>query len=132
MAEDFGDVRECARWSTTGARRVKLTGEAHGAERKDGRAGGMARRLAKWARKAEREEGRAGKETSADSLAPLGSEREREESVGQSGADRRGPPVRGGRRMGAIARGWAWWASLGRFGFFHFPGISNCFLFPFL
>jgi hypothetical protein len=56
------------------AGRAELTGEAHGAEREDGRAGETARRLAKWARNAEREEGRTGEETDADSLAPLGSE----------------------------------------------------------
>jgi hypothetical protein len=28
---------------------------------------------------------------------------------------------------GAGARGCAWWAGLGRIGFFYFPGISNCF-----
>jgi hypothetical protein len=118
-------ARVRARWSTAGAGRAELTGEAHDAEREDGRVGATARRLAKWARKAEREEEHAGKETGADSLAPLGSEREREESAGQSGADRRGPPVRGGRRVGAC--GWAWWAGLGRIGFFYFPGVSNCF-----
>jgi hypothetical protein len=37
----------------------------------------MARRLANWACKAERGEERAGEETGADSLAPLGRERER-------------------------------------------------------
>jgi hypothetical protein len=91
--------------------------------------GATARRLAKWARKAEREEGRAGEETDTDSLAPLGSEREREreESAGQSGADRRGPPVRDGRRAGAGARDWAWWAGLGQIGFFLFPEFPNCY-----
>jgi hypothetical protein len=101
--ENSGDVR--ADWSTAGVGRAELTGEAHGTEREDGRAGATTQRLAKRVRKAEREEGRGGEETSADSLATW--QPEREESVGQSGADGRGPPVRGGRRAGAGARGWA-------------------------
>jgi hypothetical protein len=68
-------ARVRARWSTAGAGRAELTGEAHSVEIEDGRAGVTARRLAKLARKAEREEGRVGEETGADSLAPLGSER---------------------------------------------------------
>jgi hypothetical protein len=36
-------------------------------------------------------------------LAPMGSEREREEIAGQIVADRRGPPVRGGKRAGTGA-----------------------------
>jgi hypothetical protein len=43
VAEDSGDVRECARWSTAGTGRAELTGEAHGAEREDGRVGATAR-----------------------------------------------------------------------------------------
>ena len=77
VAEDSGDVR--ADWSTAGVGRAELTGEAHGTEREDGRAGATTQRLAKWVRKAEREEGRVGEETGADSLALLGSERERGE-----------------------------------------------------
>jgi hypothetical protein len=70
-----------------------------------------------------RERGRArgGKETGADSLAPLAATG-REESAGQSGADRRGPPVRGGRRAGTAAR-------LGLVVWF---GPNWLFLFPFL
>jgi hypothetical protein len=74
------------------------------------------------------------KGTGADSLASLGSERarerEREEGVGQTGADRQGPPVKGGRQAGA--RGRAWWAGLGRIGFFLFPEFPNCFSISFL
>jgi hypothetical protein len=33
MAENSGDMRECARWSTASAGRAELTGEAHGTER---------------------------------------------------------------------------------------------------
>jgi hypothetical protein len=90
--------------------------------RERGRArGSTARRLANRTREAEREEGSAGEETGVDSLAPLGSEREGEESAGQSGADRRGPPVMGVRHAGA--RCWVWCAGLGRNGFFYFPRI---------
>jgi hypothetical protein len=53
VAEDSGDVRECARWSTAGAGRAELIGEAHGAEREDGRVGATARCLAEQAREAE-------------------------------------------------------------------------------
>jgi hypothetical protein len=82
VAEDSGDMRECARWSTMGAGRVELVGEAHSAEREDGRVGATARCLAEQAREAEREEGRAGEETGVDSLAPLGRERGREGAHG--------------------------------------------------
>jgi hypothetical protein len=52
-------------------------------------------------------------------------EREREKrACEQTGAARRGPPIRGGRR----AWGWAWWAGLGRNGFL----FSLDFLIPFL
>jgi hypothetical protein len=91
-------------------------------EREDGHTGATTQRLAQRARKAEREEGRAGEETDADTLAPLGSEREREESAGQYGADRRVLPVKGGRRAGARS-----WAGLGRIGFLLFPEFPNCF-----
>jgi hypothetical protein len=105
-------ARVRARWSTAGAGRAKLTGEAHDVERERGRAHrAMARRLANRACEAEREEGSAGEETSADSLAPLGSEREGEESAGQSGADRRGTPVRGGRRA-LLGPGGLVWAEM--------------------
>jgi hypothetical protein len=88
------------------------------------RAGAMARRLAKWAHKAEREEGRASEETGTDSLAPLGSEREREESAGEGvAADRWIPLVRRRGRAGARPG----WAELGCFAFFFFPRFSNCF-----
>jgi hypothetical protein len=106
-----------------GAGRVELTGEAHGAEREDRRAGATAQRLAKRARKEEREEGGAVEEIGANSLAPLGSKRERERRE-------RGilAPTGGVLLSGAAgARGWAWWAGLGRIGFFYFPRISNCF-----
>jgi hypothetical protein len=98
---------------------------AHDAERKRASAGQW---LGDWQTGLARQRGKRGagaKRTGADSSAPLGSEREREENAGQSGADRRGPPVRGGRRAGA--RCWAWWAGLGQNGFFLFPEFPNCF-----
>jgi hypothetical protein len=119
-----------ALWSTAGAGRAELTGEAHGADRErkgawgNGSASGIAGPRGREGR------GRTGEETGADSSAPLGSEREREESAGQSAADRRSPPVRGGRRVGAC--GWAWWANLGQNGFFLFPEFPNCFSISFL
>jgi hypothetical protein len=51
--------------------------------------------------------------------------------VGQSAADRRGPPVRGGKRAGAGARGLSWWAGLGQNGFFSFF-LNFLIAFPFL
>jgi hypothetical protein len=94
-------------------------------ERKEGRSG---QRLDDWrsgpVRQRERGSARA-KETGADGSAPLGSERERERerAGGGTAADKRGPPVRGGRR----ARDWAWWAGLGCFLFFFFSEFSNSF-----
>jgi hypothetical protein len=107
VAEDSGDVR--ARWSTAGAGRAKLTGDVYNAMRERERArGATARRLAKWDSKAEREEGRTCEETSADSLAPLGSERERERERRVQGREL---PLTGGSHLsggaGARARGLA-------------------------
>jgi hypothetical protein len=92
--------------------------------------GTTARHLEERACEAENEEGRAGEETGADNSPALGNEREREESTVQSAADRRGPPVRGGRHAGA--RGWAWWADMGQNGFLLFSEFPNCFCFSFL
>jgi hypothetical protein len=50
---------------------------------REGARGATAHRLANWAHEAERGEGRAGEETGTDSLAPRGSEREREKARGQ-------------------------------------------------
>jgi hypothetical protein len=55
-----------------------------------------------------------------------GSARQREKESARAkktGADRRGPPVRGGRHT----QDWAWWAGLGRNGLFFFLGFSNSF-----
>jgi hypothetical protein len=66
------------RWSTTGARKAELTGLAHDAKREKGMHGGNGSALANRAREIERErESERAKETSADKLVPLGSERER-------------------------------------------------------
>jgi hypothetical protein len=117
-----------ARWSTAGAGRAELTGEAHDIEREERRARATARRLAKRVRKAKREEGVRAKKS-----APIAwphwaaSEREREESAGQSGADRRDPPVRGGRH--AARPGGLVWAELA---FSISLEFLIAFLFPFL
>jgi hypothetical protein len=71
-------ARVRARRSTVSAEGAELTGQAHGAEREEKGCAGQL--LGDWrpgpARQRERE--RAGRKMSADRLAPLGSERERE------------------------------------------------------
>ena len=96
-------VRVRTRRSTARAGKAELTRQAHGAEREKGTRGGNGSALANRARETERESERA-KETGADRLAPLGSERERE------GAREGELPLTGGVRLsgGAGARpGWA-------------------------
>jgi hypothetical protein len=118
-------ARVHTRRSTTRVGRAELIGQAHSAEKEKGTCGATARQLVNRAREAEREEGHAGEETGTDRSAPLGSERERGECVGErAAADRRGPPVR--RRGRAAARpGGAGWAT--------FPfSFSLDFLIPFL
>jgi hypothetical protein len=88
------------------------------------RTGATTRRLANWAREVEREEGHVGEETGADSLAPLGSERERE------GTREWELPLTSGSHLsgGAGARpGWAELGRLGCFALFFFSRFSNCF-----
>jgi hypothetical protein len=133
MVEDSGDVRECARAGPQrGTGKAELTGGAHGAERERASTwGATTRRLAKWARETEREEGRAGEGNRHDSLAPLGRERE-SERVSVRGKKL---PLTGGAHLcgGAGARpDWAELGRLGCFGFFFFPGFSNCFSISFL
>jgi hypothetical protein len=78
--------------------------DSAGPRRREGeseRVGATVRRLVKRVGEAEREEGRMGDETGVDSLAPLGSEREREESAGKGvAAEGWIPPVRRRRREG--------------------------------
>jgi hypothetical protein len=92
------------RRSTVSAEKAELTRQAHGAEREKGTRGGNGSTLANRARETERESERA-KETGADRLAPLGSEREKE------GAREGELPLTGGVRLsggaGARARGLA-------------------------
>jgi hypothetical protein len=92
------------RWSTVSAERAEVTGLAHGAEREKRDAQGNGSTTGDPdPQDKERDRERAGEVTGADRSAPLGSERERErESAGVRGsaADRRGSPVRGGRRTG--------------------------------
>jgi hypothetical protein len=104
VAEDPGDVRECA---LVGLRRAQGGQNWQGRpttqrERRGGR-GATTQRLAERAR--EKEEGRAGETTGADKSAPLGSEREE----GKGARD--GLPLTGGARLsvaaGARARGLA-------------------------
>jgi hypothetical protein len=64
------------------------------------------------------------KATGADSIAPLG--RESERAGEETATDRWRPPVRRRGHAGVWPR-WAGWAGLGCFGFFFFPGFSNCF-----
>jgi hypothetical protein len=108
--------RRCARvrahWSTAGAGRAELTGEAHGAERERRGTRATAQRLAERACETERAEGRGeGKTTGTDKLAPLGRERE-------GGAWGQKPLLTGGAHLsgggGARARGRVAW--LGRAG----------------
>jgi hypothetical protein len=92
------------RRSTASAEGAELTGQAHSAERE--------------------ERDMRVKETCADRLAPLGSERERE------GARKGELPLTDGVHMsgGAGARpGWADLSRLGCFPFFFFSGFSNSF-----
>jgi hypothetical protein len=79
VAEDPGDVRECA---LAGPRRAWEGGADRGGPRcrereRERVCGATARRLAEQAHKVEREEGRTSEEIGADNSAPLGSERER-------------------------------------------------------
>jgi hypothetical protein len=121
-------ARVRARWSTAAAGRPELTGEAHGVEREKGHAGngsapgsvgprdregkGM-RRRGNWRRQ----------------VGPTGQRaRGRERSAGQTAADRRDPPVKGGRRAGVRPV----WAGLGQNGFSFFPEFPNTFSISFL
>jgi hypothetical protein len=78
--------------STAIAGKAELTRQVHGAEREKGTRGGNSSTLANRARETERESEQA-KETGADTLAPLGSERERE------GACEGEQPLIGGVRL---------------------------------
>jgi hypothetical protein len=128
VAKDSSDVRECAR--TADAGRVELTAEAHCTERENGCVGVTVQRLAVRAHEAEGERGARSEENGADTLAPLGSERERErESAGEGvSADRWNPPVRRRGRAGTRPG----WAGLDQNGFFLFPKFPNSFSISFL
>jgi hypothetical protein len=97
-------ARVRTRRSTAKAGKAELTRQAHDTQREKGTRGGNGSALANRARETERESKRAN-ETSADRLAPLGSERERE------GAREGELPLTGGVRLsggaGARARGLA-------------------------
>jgi hypothetical protein len=87
-------------------------------ERKRGRAG---QQLGNWRTRPTRQReirGVRAKETGVDRSAPLGSERENERAR-KTGADRRGPPIRGGRRTRGTGPDGLVWAEL----VFLFPWI---------
>jgi hypothetical protein len=126
------ETRRCARVRMRRSTATRGEGGADRAgprrrERKEGRSG---QRLDDWrsgpARQRERGSTRA-KETGADGSAPLGGERERERARvgGGTAADRRGPPVRGGRRARGTGPGGLVWTA------FSFSFSLN-FLIPFL
>jgi hypothetical protein len=109
-------ARVRARWSTAGAGRAELTGEAHGAERERRDARGNGSAPGRVGPRGREGRGASGRRNRRRQLGPTGQRaREREESAGQSTADR------GVLLSGAVgARGWAWWAGLGQNGFFFF------------
>jgi hypothetical protein len=82
--------------------------------------GATTRRLANRAREVEREEGHAGEGNQRDSLAPLGSERERER--GGCGADwhRQAGSAYQGQQTRAAGPGGRVWAELAFFFFLNF------------
>jgi hypothetical protein len=118
-------ARVRTRRSTASAEGSELTGRVHGAERGErGVRGNGSTTGGPGPRDRERESARV-KETGADRLAPLGSER------GREGADKRGPPVRRRGCAGAWPA-WADWAGLGCFLRFFFSEFSNSFSISFL
>jgi hypothetical protein len=111
-------ARVRARWSTAGAGRAELIGKAHGTERERERE--RERRGARGNSSApssagprDREgKGMRGRGNWRPQVGPTGQRaRGREWSTGQTAADRRDPPVRGGRHAGARPG----WAELGWF-----------------
>ena len=121
MPEKPGDVRECAcARPRRRVERAEQTGLAHGAERdkRDARGNGSMTGDP-GLRDRERERERAGEGNRRRQIGPIGQRARERGRARETGADRRGPPVRGGRH----ARDWAWWAGLGRNGFFLFPWI---------
>jgi hypothetical protein len=110
-------ARVRTRRSTASVEGAKLTGQAHGAERRKGARGVMARRLSIRACKIERERERAGEGNWRRQIGPTGQRaREGGRARGRTAAERRGLPVR--------RRGCAAW--LGRLG----PaGLLSLFLF---
>jgi hypothetical protein len=116
MAEDSSDVRECARWSTAGAGRAELTGEAHGAARR--RASARGQRLGDWqngpAKQREKRGARAKKPTPTAWPHWAASERERRvrgrELLLTSGSHLVGGA--GSRARGLARPSWVSWAAL--------------------
>jgi hypothetical protein len=128
VAEDSGNVHECACWSTAG--RGEGGTDRGGPQRSEGESERTVQRLGVWQSgpaKQRWKRGARAKGTGTDSLAPLGRERERVSARGQK------PLLTGGAHLsgGAGVRPhWAGWAGLGCFAF----SFSLDFLiaFPFL
>jgi hypothetical protein len=111
VPEKPGDVRECAcARPRRRVERAEQTGLAHGAERdkRDARGNGSMTGDP-GLRDRERERERAGEGNRRRHIGPIGQRARERGRARETGADRRGPPVRGGRR----ARDWACWAGLG-------------------
>jgi hypothetical protein len=124
-------ARVRTRRSTASGEGVELTGRVHGAERGERGMWGNSSAPSRTGPRSREGRGTRVKATSADKSAPLGNKRERESTRGQTGADRRGPPVKGESRAGAgagLGRLGCWTAFLFSFSL----NFSNSFYFSFL
>jgi hypothetical protein len=116
-------VRECVRAGPRrGAGKAELTGGPTVQREGAGECRERLGVLTKQAREAETGKGARARATGVENPVPLGRERDRESARGRK------PPLTGGTHLSGGARpGWAKLGRLGCFGFFYFPGISNCF-----
>jgi hypothetical protein len=123
VAKDSGErARVRARWSTASAGTAELTGGAHGTARERASAQGKGSASGKVGPQGREGRGKRGarvKGTGANSLAPLGRERERVSAGEETAADRWCPPV--WRRGRAAPLGWM--GQLGLLWLFLFPWI---------
>jgi hypothetical protein len=123
-------ARVHARWSTMG--RGEGGTERRGPRHSEGESERAGQRLSVWQSGPASQRGKRDarlKGTGTDSLAPLGRERERVSARGKK------PPLTGGAHLSGSVGARPGWAELGRlgcFGFFFFPGFSNCFFISFL
>jgi hypothetical protein len=117
-------VRECAHVGPRrGAGKAELTGRSHGAARGSRRAEGTTRCDDEAGPRGRDRKGRASEGNRCRQPGPT-RQRGRERERGWK------PPLTGGTHLsgGAGARpGWTELGQLDCFGFFYFPGISNCF-----